>query len=255
MQPVGEAPFFAFLRNQAVAAGRSRTLKQDLQLSELVWPLAGLLFGVLLLVPAVHSAFTFWKLHYEPTRIVAGQVVQARLHGDVDYPASYLLTYRYVPKPGEPPRTFSAPVSEAGYDSEPVGATVNIRHNIADPAIAERTSSNDNLVWETLVVGVPAFWIFCCLRWMRPFLRRCIEKWAIERAGEVVPGLLINSFDQISAMTSARMHYEYCFSRDGKTQLRGLCSTDKSELAGRPIPQAGTPVRIYYLDAARHRML
>lgn len=255
MQPVGEAPFVAFLSNQAVAAGRSRKLKQDLQLRELVWPLAGLLLGILLLVPAVHSAFLFAKLHYAPTRTVAAQVIEARIHSDVEYGESYLLTYRYVPGPSGRPQTFTEAVPEYQYDSAPVGATVTVRYNIADPSIAERTSSNDNIVWEAILVGVPAFWIFCCLRWLRPFKRRCDATRAIERDGVVVPGLLTNSFDQVLGMAPARMHYEYCFSRDGKTQLQGLCSTDKSELAGRPIPTAGTPVLIYYLDSERHRML
>lgn len=255
MPAVGEAPFFAFLRNQAVAAGRSRKLTQDTQLRALAWPLAGLVLGVLLLVPAVRSAVFFAKLHYAPTRIVAAQVIQTSIHAELDYPASYWLTYRFVPGPGERPQTLTESVPEHKYDSSPVGATVTVRHNIADPSIAELTISSDNIAWEAVLVGVPVFFIFCCLRWLRPFVRRRVETWAIERDGVVVPGCLISSFGEVRLMQQARMHYEYSFSRDGKTELRGLCSTDKSELAGRPIPKAGTPVLIYYLDSARHRML
>lgn len=256
MQTVGEAPFFAFLPNQAVAAGRSRKLMQDRQLRALAWPLAGLMLGVLLLVPAVHSAFLFGKLHYAPTRTVTAQVIRASTHVPEEGSTAYCdLTCRYVPVPGGRPQTLTAEVSEYQYDSAPVGSTVTVRYNIADPSIAELTSSNDNIVWEAVLVGVPTFWIFCCLRWLRPFKRRCDETRAIERDGVVVPGLLIYSFDQDVLMDHARMHYEYSFSRDGKTQHQGLCSTDKRELAGRPIPKAGTPVLIYYLDSARHRML
>lgn len=254
MQPVVETPFVAFLRNKAVAAGRSRKLTQDQQLGQLLWPLAGLALGVLLLVPAVHSALLFWKLHYAPTRTSDAQVVRAALQLD-ENSVSCRLTCRFAASPSGQPQELTELLSSDHCDGAPVGTTVTVRYNIADPSIAELTSSNDNIVWEATLVGIPAYWILCCLRWIRPFKRRSDETRAIERDGVVVPGTLIYSFEQARIMDPPRVHYEYSFSRDGKAQHQGLCSTDKSELAGRPIPKAGTPVLVYYLDSQRHRML
>jgi hypothetical protein len=191
-----------------------------------------------------------WLLEQEAVD-VQGTVVSAQSRANDDGEGSYAeVTYRFEPPGGGAPRQQTASLTHEEGDRLKAGDPFPVRYlpSRPDQPLLPRPASGqtwgENLFPAAAGSICSGFFVFCLfvilVKW-RARLRR-------EKGGVVLPGQVVTCDGCDDSEDRFQMTVTYAFTNPAGIKFTGQQSDTRNDLRGEPMPAAGTPVHVLYLD-------